>query len=148
MSKRTAYCLLISAGSFFMLLSIFSPCTLSDSNKFLNSFVNHELLSFLGVMVTITLGSAANLHFELNQLEERYKKRVFASTRKEVKQAALSMIFMLVFAILLVVIKPLLNYGDTVVSVLNGTALLIIFANVLTLTDITMAAFKLKPKFD
>jgi hypothetical protein len=43
-------------------LSFCHSSWLSDDNTFLKNFVNQELLAVLGVIVTITLASAASLH--------------------------------------------------------------------------------------
>ena len=62
--------------------------TLSYANPFLKGFVNPKLLSFLGVIVTITLASAANLHIELNKIEEAAGKSAFVNTRVSIKRSA------------------------------------------------------------
>ena len=106
-------------------------------------FVNHKLLSFLGVIVTITLASAANLHIELNKIEETAGKGAFVNTRVLIKRSARWLIASLIVAVLVVLIKPLVApdpvVHQTAASLLNGAALLIILADILVLIDLTQA---------
>tara|TARA_B100001939_G_C16651448_1_gene491961 strand:- start:124 stop:585 length:462 start_codon:yes stop_codon:yes gene_type:complete len=151
MNKTIARCTFISSIAVWIILSLSAPWVLSDENGFLKGFVNHEFLNFLGVVVTITLASTANLHLELNKFEERVKKRIFVNTRNSVKRSAYWMISMLLIALLLVVSKPLIvSVTPSLIasSLLNGGALLIILFNVLILIDLCQTAFKLEPNFD
>jgi len=132
----------------WIVLSCVVPDVLSDKNTFLKGFVTHELLGFLGVIVTITLASAANLHLKLNELEEKVQKQVFSKTRSMVKKSAYWLIGMLLIALLLVVIKPVVANSNIVESFFNGAALLVVFFNVLVLIDLTQSAFSLEPSID
>ena len=76
-----------------------------DTNPFLKGFVNHKLLSLLGVIVTITLASAANLHIELNKVAEAAGKSGFVNTRVSIKRSARWLIASLIVAVLVVLIK-------------------------------------------
>ena len=58
-----------------LICAIYNPSYLSDKNEFMHHFVNHELLALLGIIMTITLASAASLHLEFNKIEERYFER-------------------------------------------------------------------------
>ncbi len=88
MNRTVALCIFICSAATCVVLSVVAPTVLSDRNSFLKGFVSHELLVLLGVIVTITLASAANLHLELNKLEEPVRKRVFGPTRAAIKRAA------------------------------------------------------------
>lgn len=147
MNKTVAQCSMIAAVVVWIVLSCVVPDVLSDKNTFLKGFVTHELLGFLGVIVTITLASAANLHLKLNELEEKVQKQVFSKTRSMVKKSAYWLIGMLLIALLLVVIKPVVANSNTVESIFNGAALLVVF-NILVLIDLTQSAFSLEPSID
>lgn len=151
MNKTIAKCSLISSIAVWIILSLATPWVLGDGNSFLREFVAHEFLNFLGVVVTITLASAANLHLELNKFEEQAKRRIFTNTRYLVKRSAYWMISMLLIAFLVVISKPL-ALGDNpsliTSSLFNGAAVLIIFFNILVLIDLCQTAFKLEPNFD
>lgn len=132
----------------WLVISLAAPWALGDTqNTFLKNFVNHEMLSFLGVVVTITLASAASLHLELNKLEELAGSRVFIVTRRRIHLSAYALIWALVLAIALVTAKPLFGPSDTATSLANGAAILIILFNVLVLADITKLTFSLEPNF-
>lgn len=148
MNKTVAQCSMIAAVVVWIVLSCVVPDVLSDKNTFLKGFVTHELLGFLGVIVTITLASAANLHLKLNELEEKIQKQVFSKTRSMVKKSAYWLIGMLLIALLLVVIKPVVANSNTVESIFNGAALLVVFFNILVLIDLTQSAFSLEPSID
>lgn len=148
MNKTVAQCSMIAAVVVWIVLSCVVPDVLSDKNTFLKGFVTHELLGFLGVIVTITLASAANLHLKLNELEEKVQKQVFSKTRSMVKKSAYWLIGMLLIALLLVVIKPVVANSNTVESIFNGAALLVVFFNILVLIDLTQSAFSLEPSID
>jgi hypothetical protein len=150
MNKTVARCIFICAVSVWIMLSLAAPWVMSDGNVFLKGFVNHELLAFLGVVVTITLASATNLHLELNKLEEQEQRLGFTGTRAAIKRSAISLVTMLMIAIVLTVAKPLVVLPDPHQqqigqSLFNGAALLIVLFNVLVLIDLTQAAFGLKP---
>ena len=119
------------------------PWVLADTNPFLKGFVNHKLLSLLGVIVTITLASAANLHIELNKIEEAAGKSAFVNTRVSIKRSVRWLIASLIVAVLVVLIKPLVApdpvVHQTAASLLNGAALLTILADILALIDLTQA---------
>jgi NADH:ubiquinone oxidoreductase subunit 3 (subunit A) len=57
-----------------VILIILAPWALSDKNKFFAGFVNQEFLTFMGVVVTISLASAQNLFVEIKRMEGKVKK--------------------------------------------------------------------------
>ena len=146
MSKAVPWCILICFGALILALSACYPSVLSDHNEFLLHFVNQELLALLGIIMTITLASAANLHLEFNKIEERHQKRALTSTRAKVKQAANCLIVLFVVSVALVVCKPLFGEGEHIQAVLNGAALFILLWNILLLAEMTLAAFDIKPE--
>lgn len=146
MNKTVARCIFIASVTVWLVTLVYRPDAISDGNAFLKGFVNHELLAFLGVIVTITLASAANLHLALNQLEAATKeKNNFPATRRSVRVSAYALLWLLVAAIIMVVAKPMATGGNvTVEAFFNGAAIVIVIANVLILADLTEAAFKIR----
>lgn len=116
------------------------PEWLSDKNDFLKGFLNHELLAVLGVIVTITLASAANLHLEFNRLEDKFGES-FNEARAATKAYAYFLIVLFVTALMLVVLKPIVAETEFWQSIFNGAGILIIALNVLSLLDLTSAVF-------
>ena len=122
------------------LISCAHPQWISDQNDFLKGFVNHELLSVLGVIVTITLASAASLHLELNRLEDSTSEG-FDEARLATKAYAYLLIGLFGLALALVILKPLLATNDHLEALFNGVAILIIALNILAWIDLTSAVF-------
>lgn len=120
------------------------PAWLSDQNTFLKGFMNHELLAVLGVVVTITLASAANLHLEFNRLEDEFEEG-FAEARSATKGYAYLLIALFVLALCLVVLKPIVAVNPNLESLFNGAGILIIAVNILSLADLTSAVFAIPP---
>jgi hypothetical protein len=138
-----ALLLVVAIGA--VLLIIFSGSKiLSDDNKFFGEFVSHEFLSFISVVVTITLASAANIHIELNRIEEKIQKKIFINVRASLKKSAYYLVFILMASVFLVALKPVLAENDIFIhSIFNSFAIFLILFCTLTLLDITSAAFSI-----
>ncbi|AJP70985.1 hypothetical protein TS85_02820 [Sphingomonas hengshuiensis] len=137
---------MIAAVAAWAVISLAAPKWMSDKNPFLREFVGADMLSFLGVVVTITLASTANLHFEFNKMEEAAGSAGFPKTRLRLRQSAYWLIGMLLIALALIVAKPWFGPSDVATSLANGAALLIVLFNLLVLIDITQMAFTISPK--
>jgi|SRR5450631_3900753 hypothetical protein len=148
MTRNIAICTLISALAVVLICAIYNPSYLSDQNTFMHHFVNHELLALLGIIMTITLASAASLHLEFNKIEEKFQKHGLTNTRRGVMQGAYGLIFGFLLAMALVVFKPLLPHSEGAEAVVNGLALIILLFNVLILLELTQLAFAIKPNID
>lgn len=146
MNSTIAIILLISWGAISLSASAFVPGLFSDKNVFLKGFITHEFVSFMGVLVTITLASAANLYVELNKLEERRPGVIFKASKKHVRDSAYALIGSLVVSLIVVVTKPWIGVWEHVQSLFNCFALGVIGFAVMILIDLTQAAFDLDPK--
>lgn len=122
-------------------ISACAPYLLSDAgNKFLAGFVNQELLSLLGVIVTITLASAGNLHLELNKLQDRTNSE-FRRTRLSVKLSAYSLIAIFAIAGALVIIKPMMGVDPRATAACNSVAIVLVAFSLTVLIDLTRTTF-------
>lgn len=149
MNKTIAYCLLIALAVIIGVLTISTPTVLSDDNPFLAQFVSHELLNFLGVVVTITLASAAQLHLSFNRIEERFKvKNKLEKSRKAVRDGSYWLLRLLLLAVAVVLIKPMMAQSDRMESAFNGAAIWIVFFNILILVELTQLVFAIQPDVD
>jgi hypothetical protein len=139
----------ILAASFLAYLAVCftAPWALSDCNSFLKGFVDEDLLSVLGVIVAITLASAANIHLEFNKIEDRAQQEILMNTRRALKRAAHSLLILFCCAVMVVVAKPLLPSTQIAQALVNGLALLIVLFNVLVLIDLTRLVFRIEPMF-
>jgi hypothetical protein len=138
---RLTFCLYC----FFAALTVLAfPWALSDQNDFLEQFMTHEFLSFMGVVVTITLASTANIHISLRRKEESIgDDTAFSGTRARVKASAFSLIWAMFLSLALVVIKPLLPSNIYLEAAANATGIAIILWGILIILDITKLSFKL-----
>jgi hypothetical protein len=127
-------------------VAITHPSWLSDKNEFLKNFVNHELLAYLGVIVTITLASVANLFVSLLKIEEDRNSIIFKKTKRDLKHISIALILTLVVALPLVVLKPILPNFDWVQALLNSMAVWLVAFSMLLLADATLALFELDPR--
>jgi hypothetical protein len=129
MTRSISYCALIAALTVMIVCTIMRPDLLGDKNTFLAHFVNQELLALLGIIMTITLASAANLHLEFNKIEERYKRRGLTKTRHGVRQGTYCLIWLFSISILIVVLKPILADTPAWQSAFNGIALVVLLCS-------------------
>ena len=144
MTKSIAYCALIVSSGVVIIIAVYSPTMLSDNNSFLRDFVNHEFLNVLGVILAITLASAAQLHLTFNRIEERYKQRGLTKTRARLHQAAYWLIGLFLIAVVFVITKPIIAHTYALQSLFNGGAAIILLWNALILIGITQATFAIK----
>ena len=148
MKQSTSYCALIAAVAVVIVIAGSAPHLLSDDgNSFLKGFVNHELLSILGVILAITLGSAAQLHLTFNKIEEDYQRlNALSNSRRSVHGSAFWLIGFFIFAILSVLTKPLIAKNAWSQALFNGVGIIILIAYVLILIDLLKTAFSIGPK--
>lgn len=137
---------IVALISFGILVSIFvaRPEWLSNENDFLNSFVGHEFLGILGVILAITLASLSQAHLSLNRIEEKKGEEIFDETRRELKNVSCWLIGFFVSGFIAVLIKPIVCVNQTAEAIINGFSVFVLLMYVLILTDITTAIFDIK----
>jgi hypothetical protein len=149
MNKTIGYCALILSIAVVLVLAAAAPTLHSDSTDFLKGFVGAELLGVLGIILPITLGSAASVHLALNQIEEKHKAIVFVDTRAELHSTAYSMIWLFAGAVIIVIAKSLLAKGlPWAQSLFNGAALVVLEWYILILISLTEMVFAIKADLD
>ena len=152
MSLRIFWILALTFGvSAVLTVSIFHPTILAD-NQFLVGFVNHELLSLLVVVVTITFASVTNIELALNRMQRRIadpakreelEKQFAAPLRREIRSSAWLLFWALVIAVVAVLVKGAWAENQFVLSLTHGIAVLILIANGVVLYDIYGTSFAL-----
>lgn len=105
MGKRIDPILTLVTLGVLITISVCRPSVLSDQSVFLKEFIGINLLSLLGVIVSITLASAANIYLELNRLEARFKKMNLSGTKNALKNSAIALVTLLALAIILIAVK-------------------------------------------
>ena len=96
----------------------------------------------MGVIVTITLASAGNLHLELNKLQDRCGLG-FQKTRQSVRWSAYSLIGIFGLGSALVIVKPLLDPTLRMTAAANSIAIVILFFSLFVLLDLIRTTFKI-----
>jgi uncharacterized membrane protein YraQ (UPF0718 family) len=143
----------MSASIMFFLASIFGACSIShpefldDSKQFFKDLLSKDMLPILGIILTISLASVAQLHLEFNKIEERRGRLFLGQTRKALRGAAYMLIGTFVAGIVVVSLKSILA-GDNSVSqaLFNSIGVLLLILNVIILCDLTSAAFSIGPE--
>lgn len=146
MNSTIAIVFLILWAAIAATLTLILPGPLSDANDFLDGFVTHEFLSFMGVIVTITLASAANLFVEMNKLEDRHNRDIFPKTKTHVRHSAFALVGALIASLVVVVVKPWVGFGARGETFMNCAALGVVAFSVLIMIDLVQAAFQLDPR--
>jgi hypothetical protein len=145
MNRTIAVCVILVWIAVCVCIAAARPQWLSDSNEYLRSFMQHEFLEFMGVVVTITLASCANLFIELNKLEERLGGSHFPESKRHVRDSAFALIGALVASVALTILKPIVINGERSEVAVHGIAILIVIVSVMILIDLTVAAFHFEP---
>jgi hypothetical protein len=147
MNRTIGVCVVLAWIAVCICIAAARPAWLSDSNEYLKTFLQHDFLEFMGVIVTITLASSATLFIELNKLEEKIGRRTFSSTKLQVKHSAFSLIGALVATVIITITKPIVINGERYEVAVNGLAILVVLFSVLILIDLTVAAFQFESPF-
>lgn len=118
------------------IMSVFRPNWIGDGNSFLKAFVGADLIATLGIVVSITLASIANIHLHLNRLAIEVDRN-FDRTTRSLRRSAVSLCYAFIAAIALSFFKPLINVGPVPSALANSLAILILYFSAQILLDIT-----------
>ncbi len=147
MTRSMAYAGLLAYIATAIAVIAARPEWLANSNEFLKSFVNHELINVLGVTLAITLASAAQIHLALNRIEERHGVRnALDQTRSELRHDTYWLLAYFVFGIVIVVVKPIAGGGVESEAFFNAAALYILILHILVLVSLTQLVFSIEPE--
>ena len=145
MSAKVVYiCSIVVSFLAMILVVIFAPHWLSDSNGFMKKFMTHEILNIFGVILAITLASAAQIHLEFNRLEERWGSRKLEKARDEIKQGSIFLVIVFGLSVVLLILKSILDSYERLQAGFNGFLLLLLLANMFTLLDMLNTVFVIK----
>lgn len=144
MNRTIAYCTLIVVAGTIISVANATPEFLSDSNGFLKGFVSHEALAVAGVMLTITLASAGQIHLTLNEIESREGRVFLSKTRSGVHSSAYWLISLFLLMFLIILVKP--NFEEKIAQAhFNGAVVFIFFWMSLIMISLTRLIFAIKP---
>ncbi|WP_271185254.1 hypothetical protein [Maricaulis virginensis] len=130
--------------------AICRPAWLSE-NSFLDSFVSHEIMAFLIVVLTITFASVANLHLSLARTIERLvtsperravvDKEYAEPLRADLNSSAWLLFWAFVVCAISLVVKGQFDDNDHVVAFVHAVAVEVTIINGLVLHDIYRTVF-------
>ena len=143
MNKQIARVVFVSLTVISVVVAVRTDWFSDERNSFLRNFVNQELLTLLGVVLAITLASVASLQVAFDKVKDNIDGLKLTNTRTAVRSAIMSLNWTFLGAVLLVVIKPLMPTGCTLVSLANATALLLVIYYGMTLMELTILTFKM-----
>lgn len=124
MSKNISISLVIIVLAALVIFVVDHPAWLADSNAFLKDFVGANLLNVLGVILAITLASAAQLHLEFNKAEERSNKRGFKASRDAVRSAAYLLIGLFCLSVFVLICKAAVSPAERGQAIANSLEIL------------------------
>lgn len=134
----------IVAAGVLVAVSVCRPEILAK-NKFLEGFINHEILNIMGVIMTISIATIATIHIWFNELEDKHKQKVFGPARREINQSAFYFIALFLLQLLLLVVRSFFEGNDLAMSLFNSGSLLLLICSVITLVDIMGVVRALTP---
>ena len=137
MNKTIAYCSLLAVGAFLATVTVCRPNVLSDDNAFLLHLVDKDLLLVLGVVLTITLASAGQLHLALNEIESKVGRPFLQKTRAGVHSSAYFLIALFLGGVVVVTTKQYFLSWAIGQAAFNSAALFIMFWMVLIMTSLS-----------
>jgi hypothetical protein len=118
------------------------------SNEFLMSFIDHEILNIMAVIMTISIATIATIHIWFNELEDKHQKTVFGAARREINSSAFWFIGLFVAQLVLLIVRSFSIFASkpTAMSIFNGISLLLLLTSVITLWDIMAVVKSLTPR--
>lgn len=145
MSKVLPWVILIGLCTVLSVISFAQPWMLDDHNSFLKAFIGADYIATLGIIVSITLASAANVHLHLNGLTDETGRR-FEHTRRSIRRSCNSLVWSFVAGIVLVTIKPLLPAAAYNSAMANSLALVIIYFDASIMLDLVRTSLAIPSK--
>jgi len=148
MVNLAAYIILFLFANLVVTISLCQPEFLSNNNAALANFFDNQFINVLGVIVALTVASASSISLELRKMEAAYAvKDGFSATRLEVQRGAFALIHLFLFSFLLVIFKKFVSDagGKVGEALIHGSALFLVFWNVMILFALMKLAFKIGP---
>lgn len=148
MNKTISYVIIVVCGAVFLVTALVRPSLISDDNEFLKELIGVNLLTILGVILSITLASVGQVHLSLNKIEEKYNKRAFPDTRAGMQKAAYWLISLFLICLIVTYAKSAVPSSPAWEAIMNGAALVILLWYLLILISIMQMIFAIQSDID
>lgn len=145
MSKHESLGVLTLLGVILLIILTSDFKLLSDENDFLKDFVGTEMLGFLGVILTLAIGLAAQLYTTTRKLFDRLDASDLEHLRSEIKSTAKTLILTYFLALAVTFGKSFTETGTIFEAILNSIAVMIIVFFFLALSDVVLSLFDIDP---
>lgn len=135
------------AAALFVSVAILCKPEFFSSNTFLVGFVNHEVISLMAVILTVTLASVANIHLAINRLvKERFDNSseaisLASDVKSELRQNCWFIFWGFLCAIILVFAKGALPANPTAIAIVHGAISWILLLYVMCMMDVYQVVF-------
>lgn len=140
--RKVPLIFLIVLAGVLTVVSIFRPALLSQ-NQFLVDFINHNFVSVLTVIVTVTLVSITQVHLEYTRIERRFRAKVFDIPRRSLNVGTFILCTSLFLGFLLSFLRAEFQNNDVAVAFIHSLCLLIIFEVIFIMYDIIRTVYAL-----
>lgn len=140
--RRIPLIFLIVVGGVFSCFSVISP-ELLGLNKFLVDFINHNFVSVLTVIVTVSLVSITQINLEYSRIERRFRQRVFEKPRRTLNLGAFILTASLLLGFLLSFLRAQFEGHVMAMSFIHSLCLIIIFEVVFIMYDLIRTVYAL-----
>lgn len=128
-------------SAFLLLLVTWKPEMISDDNGFLKKFVDQDLLTFMGIILTLSIGLLAQLYLSVERLAERLGYDAVNEIRDELRSTAKYLVYLFFVALFLVLIKPLFPATVVAAASINAIVIFVVAFYLLILADVVLSIF-------
>lgn len=144
MKRDSAHGVIVAVFGVTAMATAAVPHVLAN-NTFLTGFVNHEIMAFLIVVLTITMASVANIHLSISRLTASVKDPerrkaiddgVAKPLRGDIESSARLLFWSFGVCAVALVVKGEFSDNVYVVSATHGIGIVVTVTNVLVLFDI------------
>lgn len=133
---------LVVCTGVFTALSVCDPALLGR-NKFLVDFVNHNYVSILVVIVTVSLVSITQINLEYSRVERRFRVKVFEKPRRSLNVGAFILVAILIIGMVLAFLRAQFETTLVAVSFIHSIAILTILEVIFIMYDLIRTVYAL-----
>ncbi len=141
MTKIGAITLLSVLAVGLVLSLTWKPELLTDENAFFDEFVGQNLLAFMGVILTLSLGLLAQLFLSVAKLADLLDKSAVTEIRDELRSTAKTLVLLFFVSIALFFLKPMFPGNDTIEAIFNAAVVFVVVYYLLILSDVVLSIF-------
>lgn len=144
--RDIAYFSLVITVALIFSIAHCDPYILNDKNEFFKDFGGYNLITTLGIIITINISLITSLLLEIKKIEDSKGAPVFRETRKSLKHDSYAMIIIIILSLILPIIKLALPAESYWSLVANGTKILLFEIIIFIMADVVMTIFNLSEK--